>query len=423
MVSSIEKFYGWKALTGAMLVYFCGCACCFYSIGVFIPLLYEELNSSLAVVAGVITMFMVLMGLVGPLIGISIDKFGARKNIIYGNLVSALGLAGMYFINQAWQLYLLFGVIVALGQGFGMFVPATTLANNWFIKKRSLAVALIVASGSIGGFVGPSVTRIFISNLGWRLSWVCLSGILVVISVIIGGMLIRNRPEDLGQAPDGKTDEDAQESESTDVPSTRVYQTPVDWETGDALRTPVIWMLVAAFITHMFALNTMIGHLVFYLEKDLGFTKALAAFVFGLIPGMSIVGRLSMGFLAMRYELRYIVSICLGLMVVGMSILMTNTSLSMIYVFAVLFGISYGAIIPALPSFIGAYYGRENFAKILGWLLPITTIFGASSAPLAGMAREASGSYIPWFTFVAILLAGGGVLAFMARPPKPNKIT
>ena len=79
MVSSIEKFYGWKALTGAMLVYFCGCACCFYSIGVFIPLLYEELNTSLAVVAGVITMFMVLMGLVGPLIGISIDKFGLRQ--------------------------------------------------------------------------------------------------------------------------------------------------------------------------------------------------------------------------------------------------------------------------------------------------------------------------------------------------------
>ncbi len=419
MATSRKGFYGWWALVGAMLVYFCGCCCCFYSIGVFIPVLCVELHSSLVAVTGVITLFMVLMGVVGPLIGFSIARFGARKNIIIGNLVTALGLAGIYFVNETWQLYLFFGVLVGLGQGFGMFIPATTIANNWFMKRRSLAISLIVAAGAIGGFAGPSLTNMLISSVGWRLAWVFLGGILLVLSVIIGGLLIRNRPEDMGQVPDGMVGVAVEESS---VAPSRVYQTPIDWKTGDALRTPAIWLMVAVMAVQMFALSTMTGHLVNYLENDLLFPGAIAAFVLGLLPGMSIIGRLGTGFLAMRFEVRHLAAIYLGLMIIAMAILMTTTSLAMIYLFAALLGIGYGAIIPALPTLIGAYYGRTSYAQIIGWTMPITTIIGATAAPLAGIVREATGSYTLWFIIVTALLGVGLVLSFFARPPKPKDL-
>jgi len=101
--------------TRAMLVYFSGCACMFYSFGVFLPSICKEFALSRAIVAGAYSLFLVLTGVVGPLAGISITKFGARKNIIFGNLASALGLVCLYWLSEAWQLYLLFGVPHRIG--------------------------------------------------------------------------------------------------------------------------------------------------------------------------------------------------------------------------------------------------------------------------------------------------------------------
>lgn len=415
--SSGKRFYGWWVLVGAILVYFSGCGCCFYSFGVFLPVVCADTGMSITAFSVALSVFALAMGFVAPLVGISIGKFGARKNIIIGNLVSALGLAALYLVTGPWQLYLFFGVIVGLGQGFGMFIATTTLANNWFIRRRALAMALVVTAGAIGGFAGPIMAGVLIPSLGWKLTWVTLGGVLLVLSVVIGGLIIRNRPEDIGQLPDGV---DAITSpESSVAHQSRVYQTPVDWKTRDALRTPAIWMIVVVFIAHMFALNTVVAHLVSYLG-DVGISPMIAATAMGLIPGVSIIGRLGFGFLAMRFETRHLVAVFLAGLVVAMLILMNFVSVIMIYLYAVIFGICYGAIIPSLPNFVGAYYGRANYAQIVGSIMPITTLFGAAAPILAGVVRDHTGSYMPAFIVVVALLAIGVVLAFLARPPKPQ---
>lgn len=415
--SSGKRFYGWWVLVGAILVYFSGCGCCFYSFGVFLPVVCDDTGMSITAFSVALSVFALAMGLIAPLVGISIGKFGARKNIIIGNLVSALGLAALYLVTGPWQLYLFFGVIVGLGQGFGMFIATTTLANNWFIRRRALAMALVVTAGAIGGFAGPIMAGVLIPSLGWRLTWVTLGGILLVLSVIIGGLIIRNRPEDIGQVPDGVDAIAVQESSVAH--QSRVYQTPLDWKTRDALRTPAIWMIVVVFIAHMFALNTVVAHLVSYLG-DVGISPMIAATAMGLIPGVSIVGRMGFGFLAMRFETRHLVAVSLIGLVIAMLILMNFDSVVMIYIYAIVFGICYGAIIPSLPNFIGAYYGRANYAQIVGSIMPITTLFGAVAPIFAGVIRDHTGSYISAFIVVVALLAIGVVLAFLARPPKPH---
>ncbi len=399
-----------------MLVYFCGCGTVFYAYGVFVPSIIGEYGWSSTVVSGAFSLFFLLGGLAGPLIGASIVRFGPRVNIIIGNALAAFGLAGLYFATQPWHLYLFFGVLVGLGIGFGLFAATTAVANNWFIRRRSLAMALTVASGGLGGLAFPPLIALLISATGWHAAWLVLAAIQLVLAVVVGGvLLIRDRPEDLGQLPDGMA---AGVVLDRAAPSP-VYHTPVDWDAKQAMRRRTTWLLVILGAANIFALNMMTVHQVKYLV-DIEIDPVVAATAFGLLPGMSILGRLGFGALAGRIEPRYLATICLAIQAVAVIILMNATSLPLVYLYSVLFGICYGGLILAHPTMIGAYYGRAHYAQILGWLLPIVTVIGAIAAPLAGAVHDATNTYTLAFVVVIAFCALGAVCAFWARPPKPQ---
>lgn len=416
------SFYGWIALAGAMLVYFCGCGNIFYAYGVFMPSMIGEFGWSRVAFGGAFSLFFLLSGMPGPLIGASIVRFGPRANIIVGNALAALGLAALFFTSEPWQLYLFYGVFVGLGNGFGMFAATTTIANNWFIRRRSLAMGLTVAAGGLGGLAFPPLITMLISFTDWRAAWVVLAFTHLVLAVVVGGLiLIRDKPENLGQLPDGVAAE-AQEGSSPGVnTASRVYQTAVDWETGQAMRRLTTWLMVIFGSANIFALNVMNVHQVAHL-KDIGFSPIVAATALGLLPGMSIIGRLGFGALADRIEPRYLAAACLTLQAVAVIILLNARDLPLIYLYAIIFGICYGGLIVSYPTMLGAYYGRARYAQILGWMLPAVTAMGAIGGPLAGAIHDATNTYSLAFMVVVAFSAIGAACAFLARPPKPPLI-
>ncbi len=148
-------FYGWITLAGAMLVYFTTSGTFFYSYGVFLSAMCNEYGWSRALVGGGLSVALLAFGLPSPLIGASIARFGPRANIVLGNLLVVIGLAGMSITTEVWQIYLFYGILVGLGSGFGLYLTCTTLVNNWFIKKRSLGMGLVISAGGLGGFTFP----------------------------------------------------------------------------------------------------------------------------------------------------------------------------------------------------------------------------------------------------------------------------
>ena len=413
------RFYGWIALAGAMLVHFSSCGGVYYSYGVFIPSLTETFGWSRSALSAPYTLLMIFMGLLGPLVGISIAKFGARKNIIIGNLVAALGLMGMSLTRNIWHVYLFFSVLGGIGSSFGVMIATMVIANNWFIKRRALVISLLFAARGAGGFVLPPLVAWLITIIGWRFVWVSLGAIHLVLAVIIGGLLIRNRPEDMGQLPDGGVTEVAQETTSRDQTTGRVYQTPVDWKTGDALRSSVLWMTVAFTAANMFSLNILSTHQVAYIQ-DLGFSPVAAATALGSVVGISIAGRLLIGFLGSRIEGRYLAALCLAGFSAGIIILMNAQTLPFIYLYVVATGFSIGGLLVIRPTIIGAYYGRAYYAQILGWTAPIGALLSSVGPLVAGFIYDNTGSYMKVFTVATAVLGVGLVCALLSRPPKPR---
>lgn len=413
-----QRFYGWTALAGAMLVSFSMVGSTITSYGVFLPVMCEELSWSRSVLSGPYTVFWIVMGVLGPIVGISVSKFGSRKNIFFGNLVVVLGLLAMSLTSEVWHVYLFFSIMAGTGQAFGTFIATTTVVNNWFIKRRALVMGLLAAAGGVGGFILPPFISWVISSLGWQMGWVCLAGIHTVLVLFIAGMLIRNKPEDLGQVPDGKTTEATQEAGVASLTLKQVYQTPVDWPVRDALRTPALWLVLTFIASHLFSLNFITLHQVAYLQ-DLGFSPITAATTLGVLAGMSVIGQLVCGALGIRFEGRYMAAVCLAGFAVGITVLMNASSLPFIYLHTVLSGISYGGLIVLMPVLVGAYYGRAYFAQIIGWTVPITTLFSSISPVLAGFIYDTTGSYTLAFIIAIIFLGVGLVCALLARPPKP----
>ena len=420
--TSSKEFYGWIALLGVILVYFSGTATLFYSYGIFLPKMRDELGWSMAAAGGVSTVFFLIHGIPGPLIGASIAKFGARKNIVVGNAIAVLGLIGMSQVTNIWQAYLFYGVLVGIGDGLGLYLACTTIANNWFIRRKGLALGLLLSAGGIGGFVLIPLMGRLIDDIGWHSTWLVLALMHGIIAVIAGGLLIRNKPEDMGQVPDGKAQEG---SETKKTAPLGVYQTSVDWDTGQAMRKISTWFILAFSAANIFAIVTMSAHLVSYLEEEVGLSSSAAAGSLALVPGMSIVGRLMVGGLSSRIETRYMAAICFAAQIVAIVLIMNATASNMVpvYLYALLFGISYGGLVVALPTILGKYYGQANYPHILGRLMPVTTLVGASGPLIAGAIYDANGSYALIFTIILAMSTLGMICALLSRPPKEQTLT
>lgn len=413
-------FYGWIALAGAMLVFFSTSGTFYYSYGVLLPAMCVEYGWSRSIVSGGLSVALLAFALPSPLIGASVARFGPRVNIVFGNLIVVLGLAGMSITTKVWQLYFFYGILAGLGGGFGLYLACTSVVNNWFIRKRSLGMGLVISAGGLGGFAFPPLVTWLLSSIGLQKSWLALSAIQLSCAVLIGGLiLVRNRPEDMGQVPDGIPNIQANKIEEETSHTPRAYQSPMDWQTRQVIRKPTIWLITALCSANKLALGAVIAHQVAYL-KDIGFSPVVAAMALGLVPGMSILGRLGFGLLGVRFEVRHLAIVSFVIQVIALIILLSSTkSLALIYTYAVLFGISCGALVVALPAFIGAYYGRVHYTRIMGLIFPLTIVAEAAGPIMAGAINDAMGTYLPAFAIITGFSTVGLVCAILAYPPKP----
>jgi MFS family permease len=408
-------FYGWFALAGAMLGIFVAGGAYMYSYGVLLPVVCQEFGWSRAAVGAGLSLGHLAFGLPSPLFGIMVARFGPRVNIVVGNALVALGLACVFLVQEIWHIYLLY-IFMGLSAGTGGFVAGTTVANNWFIKKRSLAFGMFLASGSLAGFVFAPLTTALISSIGWRMSWVVLGGIVLVVASLIGGLiLIRNRPEDMGQLPDGASSESLVETETAAPSGAGVGQ--AEWQVRSVLRMPVTWFICVFSASNTFIIGTINTHQVAYVQ-DLGFTPMTAAMTLSVLAVSGIIGSLGFGTLALRFNIRYLASTAFVIQLTALAILLTTRELTWLYVYAVLLGISHGVITTAVPTFVGAYYERDHYARVLGTILPLQFITHATAATAAGAIYDATNTYTLAFSILVIFSLTGLICAFLARRPE-----
>ncbi len=409
--TSEKGFYGWiNVLTASIMGVIGGLY--LISFSYLLPSLTKYFGWKAAFAS---TVNMIAMGLCGPLAGAFIVKYGAKRAILWGNILGFAGFILMYFHTSLFELYLAYGVLIGVGVGFGGLLASNTVICNWFVKKRSIALGICLGAGGAGGiFIGRAIVH-GLDTIGWRKTCLVIAALILLFNVIVPLILIRNRPEDLKQAPDGP---DAQ----TPSPAQAIargkstYKTPADFTLQEAIRTRSLWLLIVYFCLNMMAMNALMTHLFRHLT-DIGITEIMASYAFGTMSSVMTLSNFGAGFLGRKYSLHSVAVGAEVLKICGMLVLVFANSLPLVFAFMVLLGAGFGAVMVATMNIFPDYFGISSYPKIMGIVRLFWALTGGMGAPIAGWVRATQGSFLPAFRMTIILVVAGLICLIFAKPP------
>jgi MFS family permease len=407
------RFYGWKTLAVVAVMYFAMTGLLLYSFPVFLPFLCQFFGWSRASVSWVNSLAMIVIGIASPFAGMFVTRYGARKAVATGGILCILCFVCAGFHTQLWQLYLAYAVLFGTGGSLCGILAMTTIANNWFVRKRALALSILLTAGGLGGLVMVPFIMSMINRFGWRSTYFLLAALIFVLLVTVPIFLVVNKPEDLGQVPDGIPAGDKKDSSPN---KQYLYGTPVDFTAAEAIRTPAFWYLTALATTFMIGMQGFMLHQVAFL-LDNNISSAVAATAYSLFVGVSAVGRLAMGFLGLRYSTKSLAIVAMLLLISGMAIILWAKSLPIIFLYNVLIGLGLGGTYVAIMNLMPLYFGKTHYPKIIGFALPFSTILGSIGSPLTGWIRDITGSYRSAWELAILILAIGLVSLILAHPP------
>jgi len=413
-------FYGWWIVLATNIICMLGYGTWLYSFGVFFKPMMAEFGWTRAMTAGAYSLRSVEGGIAAPLVGWAVDKYGSRKIIIIGALISGLGFALMPLISSLLGFYLFYGVVLSIGMSAMLYLPADTVLAKWFVRKLSRALAVLKTGAGFGGLICAPIAAVLITHLGWRSAFLVL-GVSVWVIVIPLALVVRNSPEEKGLRPDG--DPPFQEgTEKADTSSELKEQISAlgpaeDYTLKQALSSPTYWFLCAAFFFQSMAHSVVIVHSVPHLT-DVGISPERAAFCLGLLTLVSVVGRLLFGYLGDIIVKRYLFMFAYFMEACGVLVLMTVRTMPQAYLFIALFGIGFGGTVPLAPAIRAEYFGRAAFGKIQGFMTPITMLSSAVGPIFAGYLYDTTGSYHTSFLSTGLLTFLAIVIIFFAKPAR-----
>ena len=329
--------------------------------------------------------------LFGFIAGWIIDRYGPKKMLLAGALMTGAALVGLGSMNSTGLFYLSY-IFVAMGYVFGGPLPCQVLISRWFTKNRGKAMGIAYLGIGTGGFLVPLIAAGLINNFGWRTALFLLAALIVLIAVPLA-TFVKDSPSKI---------------QTTDKTEPAV---PVK----DILKKPWFYMLAFGSMCSIAAVGGINQHLKLYL-LDFDFSQNQAARIISLVLLMSLAGRVLMGWLADIFPRKYVM--ILIYLIVGGSIplLLLPDFPGRIYIFAVIFGIGLGGDYMIIPLMAGDLFGVRTLGRVMGIILVADGIAEASMPMLVGAIRDRAGNYMPGFiVLIGVALTGAIIVSFLPK--------
>ena len=415
VVSLSGFYYGWIIVAVALVSmgFWFGVRS---SFSVFYVALLDDFSWDRGDSAGVQSIAMISYTILAPLVGGVIDRFGPRRVIVPGIIVLTLGLVLCATIETLTQFYLLYGVIVGGGVTCIGIVSYSAILAHWFEKKRGLASGIAVSGMGLGTFFLVPVSQHFISMWGWRLTFVVLGVLVIIILLPLNAIFLRHKPQELGQSTDGMGFEEAEKEANSDVMYQRVPET--NWTISKAFRSGGFWALMTFPLLSVIGIYVILVHNVKFLV-DQGIDSMTAAFIFAMAGVISSFFRIFWGWLSDRIgrETTYSIGMLFGCMgVISLLLLETMGAKSFIYTFLIFFGMGWGVTAPMFMSVAADLFKGKAFGLIYGLVEGGIGVGGALGAWVAGFIFDRTQSYHMAFVLVIIVFILSCFFIWVAAP-------
>ena len=448
-------FYGWYMLAGMTLMYTATNGIAMYAFGVLRKMqAVQSPNFGLdaATQAGLPALLFMVVAFTSPVVGSLLDRYSPKIIISIGAIMAVV----LTFLHQFMDSYDGLRVIYAffaIAMSFAGIISFMFLINRWFKKHIGLAAGILLIGSSLGSLIFP---RIVAAAGDWRVAcnWLGLAAAAFLIAPLL---LIKNSPEEMDETQDGfselkiknlklKTGSTPSQAENTEGPKTHsklktqnsklgstddkrgflndgaiaAQSMPSATEgvtLGEAIRSKSFYLVLVVTGALWFCINGYIQNHAFFMT-DLGKNASETAAVIGTFGMTAIVGKLLFGWLADKFERRFIMVGSIGLLLISILILkMCQGNQAFLMPFAVVFGIGFGGAFSMIQIWVADIYAGKNFGSILGVVTMVDTIAGSVGMISLGNMRKTAGTFDGGFNLMLGLCAVALVATFFVKKP------
>ena len=376
-----------------------------YAWSVFVAPLEKEFGWKRAQTSNVFTIAVVVFALSFIVAGRLQDKFGPFWVSLTGGVLVSLGFFLCTFTHSLNYLYICFGVIGGLGNGFGYATPIPVMAK-WFPDKRGLAVGLAV--GGYGGgsaIFGPLANLKLIPAYGVHTTFMILGAIFLVMTVI-GAFLLKNPPA--GYRPKGWTP----------APASKAAATTYEFSPGEVLHTPAFYLMWVAYAFGCSAGLMVISQLVPF-AKSVGIASTAIA-TMGLVVGAvgNASGRILSGWMSDALGRLNVLRLMIAISMIAMPVLYSvGSNVASLYAVVFIVYWCYGTQLSVNASTTADFWGTKNAGINYGMLFTAWGVAGIIGPRIGGVLFDKYKNYQMAFYSAAVLAAIALICELAARRP------
>ena len=419
-----SRFYGWKLLAACWVIMFINLGIPAYGASGLNALMAPSLHLDRSALGLLFSAYMIMSGLPGPLVAVSVNRLGVRRTLVLGSLLLIAGALLMGTIVNSFGFALLaFGLLVGGGVATGAALAAQAGLARWFVRRRALVLSILYSSGAIGGFVSGRLLDHVVTLAGgnWRAGWWVIAA-LSAIAAVVAALFVREWPADLGQLPDGARAAGAERAAvgNAALPArVLVFRSSHEWTYAEAIRSPAYWLMVGCLLGVSCGYTLYLAHGFVHL-RDLGHSATEAWQAISILAVSSLIAKLLIAAFGDRLDPRYLWALFQLSFGVGLALVVNAHSHASVMAFAICLGIGFGGGLVCLMAVLSNYFGNRAFASVAGLAVAINTTLSAIAPYIAGWLFDRGHGYGSSFYTLSVWCVAGGAVLFMLRVPQPR---
>jgi MFS family permease len=388
---------------------------------VFVAPVRDGFGASNAAVSFIFSLARAESGPTGPIAGWFIDRFGPRRALWVGALMSGGGFLALGYTTSLWAFGCLYLLVVTAGANLGFSYALSTLMNNWFYRRKALAMSVFQAVDSLLPALLVGVVALAIAAWSWQTT-AKIMGLVLLLVILPLSCFITDAPESMGLTMDGDPPGGTQDPPGPPTARRRwgaqpAWRPPEEYSLHQTLRSWAFWNLTGGTALRLIAKAGVTVHIIPIMASK-GVSEQAAAFMFGLQLFLTVPMYLVLGWAADRFPKPPVLMGASLAGTVSFALLASPCrGRGLLLAFVFLFAIC-DASAPTNWAVVGEYFGRKTFSRLRGYM-QFANFPGVLCAPVfVGWWYDHYHSYaFPIWIYTGVSLVGALTFAVLKRPP------
>ena len=394
---------GWVILAAGFFILFFGGGSRF-ALGLMLKPMTEDLGWSRSTLSFAVTFFMFTSALALPVAGRLVDRYSLRWVLALGALAVAAGIGLMGAVSQPWQVFLVYGVLFAMGHAATGNPVVGVMITRWFQRRRGIANSVAVSGNATGQLVIIGTLAAFLTNIGWRNAFALLgaANLLIAVPLVISALKPWRESDGASAGGEGR--------DQTRAGTHAEPQVTVPLGPPSVLKSGQFWLLLVLYAVCGFQDFFMATHVVAF-AQDSGVGTVLAGNILALMGLLGLVGVLCAGVLCDALGAQRPMLLCFVMRIGIFALIIAVQTVPVIVVFALLYGFTFLMTAPLTVIFSREIFGTVRLGTVSGTISMVHQIFGGLGALVGALIYDHWGSYNGAFILMLALSIGATALS------------